>query len=127
MEEDKQITREENPAFFKLWDLMCAKKDNIINRFKGGEIKECWYDYDIYAKTTKDLTMSVWNGKHEPSVDANCKEHVCKAGTRVRVWMVSRFGDVGVTDNLKDPKGYDIRGLDADTDLTDYEFIEKTK
>lgn len=38
--------------------------------------------------------------------------------------MVSRFGDIGVTDNLITPKGYDIRGLDADTDLTDYEFIE---
>ena len=38
--------------------------------------------------------------------------------------MVSRFGDVGVTDNLTNPKGYDARGLDADKDLSDYEFIE---
>jgi hypothetical protein len=39
--------------------------------------------------------------------------------------MVSRFGDVGVTDNLETPTGYDIRGLDADVDLIDYEFILK--
>ena len=119
MEEEKQITREENPAFFKLWDLKC------VQRWKDEQkhLKD-WYSYEIYAKTTKDLTMNVWNGKHEPSVDANCKKHICKAGTRVRVWMVSRFGDVGVTDNLKNPKGYDVRGLDADADLTDYEFIE---
>jgi len=39
--------------------------------------------------------------------------------------MVSRFGDVGVTDNLETPKGYDVRGLDADIDLADYEFIER--
>ena len=119
MEEEKQITREENPAFFKLWDLKCVQKWKEEQK----HLKD-WYSYEIYAKTTKDLTMSVWNGKHEPSVEANCKEHICKAGTRVRVWMVSRFGDAGVTDNLTNPKGYDVRGLDADIDLTDYEFIE---
>lgn len=117
MEEEKQITREENPAFFKLWDLKC------VRRWKEEQkhLKD-WYSYEIYAKTNKDLTMNVWNGQHP--VESNCKEHICKAGTRVRVWMVSRFGDVGVTDNLKNPKGYDVRGLDADVDLTDYEFIE---
>jgi hypothetical protein len=26
----------------------------------------------------------------------------------------------------KTPKGYDVRGLDADIDLTDYEFIERS-
>ena len=30
-------------------------------------------------------------------------------GKKHRVWMVSRFGDVGITDNLKDPKGYNKR------------------
>jgi hypothetical protein len=122
MSEEKVLTREDNPAFFKMWDLKCVqfwKEED-----KG---KKSWSDFEIYAKTTKDLTMSVWNGKHHPSVEANCTEHICKAGTRVRVWMVSRFGDVGVTDKLIDPVGYNVRGLDADVDLTDYEFIEKTK
>lgn len=124
MENEEILTEEKNPMFYKLWDLMCANKENMMNHFKGGVRKECWDDYEIYAKTTKDVTMSVWNGKHEPSVEANCKEHICKAGTRVRVWMVSRFGDIGVTDNLINPKGYDARGLDADKDLIDYEFIQ---
>lgn len=106
MEQEKEFTRELNPNFFKLWDL---KKD--------------WYSFEIYAKTTKDLEMNVWNGMHP--VEENTTKHICKAGTKVRVWMVSRFGDVGVTDNLKNPKGYDVRGLDADIDLTDYEFLER--
>ncbi len=119
MEDEKQMTRIDNPIFFKLWDLKCTK------RWKEEEshLKD-WYSYEIYAKTTRELTMSVWNGSHNPSVEANYKKHVCESGTRVRVWMVSRFGDVGVTDNLINPKGYDIRGLDADKDLAEYEFIE---
>lgn len=120
MTEEKEFTREANPAFYRLWDLKCVQKwreDSIGLK--------SWYDYEIYATTTKDLTMSVWNGNHHPSVEENCTKHICKSGTRVRVWMVSRFGDVGVTDNLTNTKGYDVRGLDADVDLIDYEFIEK--
>jgi len=117
--EQEVFSREKNPLFFKLWDLKCVQKWKDEDKDKKD-----WDDYKIYAKTTKDVEMSVWNGKHEPSVEANCKSHICKSGTRVLVWMVSRMGDVGVTDNLKNPKGYDARGLDADKDLTDYEFIE---
>ncbi len=118
--EDRELTRELNPMFFRLFDIKCIQKWRDDQK----HLRD-WYDYEIYAKTTKDVIMSVWNGKHEPSIEANCEDHVCKSGTRVRVWAVSRFGDVGITDNLKNPRGYDVRGLDADIDLTDYEFIEK--
>jgi hypothetical protein len=51
--------------------------------------------------------MYVWNGKYSEAKDyAN---HTCPKGTKVRIWMVSRFGDIGITDNLIDPKGYDAR------------------
>lgn len=114
---EKELTRENNPNFYKLWDLKC-----VGTFMKIHENMKNWYDYEIYAKTTKDFKMNVWNGEHP--VDENMKSHICKAGTKVRVWMVSRFGDVGVTDNLDNPIGYDVRGLDADLDLVDYEFIE---
>lgn len=120
MSEEKKFNRENNPIFYKLWDIMCVKKWKEEDKDKMS-----WSDYEIYAKTTKDFTMSVWNGSHDPSVEKNCKDHICKAGTRVRVWMVSRMGDAGITDNLINPKGYDVRGIDADTDLTDYEFVLK--
>jgi hypothetical protein len=117
---EEEFTRDKNPNFYKLWDLKCVRK-----WVPGQEGLKDWYDYEIYAKTTRDLEMNVWNGTHP--VDKNTSKHICKKGTRVLVWMVSRFGDVGVTDNLYDPKGYDIRGLDADKDLVDYEFIEIKK
>lgn len=116
---EKDITRENSPAFFKLWDL----KSVPVLGANQTQSKN-WYDYEIYAKTVKDEVMSVWSGNYP--VQGNTEDHICKAGTRVRVWMVSRFGDVGITDNLINPNGYDARGLDADTDLADYEFIDKT-
>lgn len=118
MKQEKEFTRKENPNFFKLWDLKC------VQRWRDDQkhLKD-WYSYEIYAKTQKDLEMSVWNGTHQ--VDDNTTKHICKAGTKVRVCMVSRFGDVGVTENLETPEGYDVRGLDADIDLADYEFLER--
>lgn len=114
---EEEFTIEKNPNFMKLWAL------KSVQRWKDGmEHLKDWYSYEIYAKTTKDFEMSSWNGTHP--VNENTTKHICKAGSRVRVWMVSRFGDIGVTDNLETPKGYDVRGLDADVDLTDFEFIE---
>ena len=81
-----------------------------------------WYNYEIYAYTTRDLEMCVWNGMHP--IDKNTSTHICKVGTKVRIWMVSRFGDVGITDNLVNPNGYDVRGLDANNDLVNYELKE---
>ena len=79
-----------------------------------------WWDVVVTAITKKDFEMKVWNGIHP--VEENTTTHICKAGTRVRVWMVSRFGDAGITDNLKNPKGYDCRGVDVDKDLEDIEI-----
>lgn len=106
MEGQKEFNKENNPNFFMLWERHC--KD--------------WYDYNVYATTTKDIEMRVWNGNHP--YDENVTTHVCRAGTRVRIWTVSRFGDVGITDNLENPRGYDARGIDADNDLVDYEFVK---
>lgn len=117
---EKETTEEDFPMFNKLWDLKCVQKWREEEAHLKG-----WYDFEIYAVTTKDVEMNVWDGIHP--VEDNTSKHICKAGTRVRVWMVSRFGDVGVTDNLLNPKGYDVRGLDADEDLKDYEFIEIIK
>lgn len=118
MSNEYELTREQNPNFFKLWDLKCVQRWNDEQK----HLKH-WYSYDIYAKTIKDIEMRVWNGQHP--VEQNTTNHICKAGTKVMVWMVSRFGDVGITDNLENPTGYNVRGLDADTDLIDYEFIDK--
>lgn len=113
---EKELSREQNPNFFKLWDLKCVR-----SWMDDQKHLKNWNSYKIYAKTTRDIEMNVWNGSHP--VENNTSKHICKSGSRVRIWMVSRFGDVGITDNLENPNGYDARGLDADEDLIDYEFI----
>jgi len=112
-----EVIRENNPMLFKLWELKDIKWWKEED--KG---KKAWHNFKIYADTTKDLEMNVWNGKHP--VEENSTSHICKKGTKVLVWMVSRFGDVGVTDNLIDANGYHVRGLDPDKDLENYEFQE---
>lgn len=84
---EKNFTREDNSNFFKLWDLKCVQRW----RDEQKHLKD-WYSYEIYAITTKDLEMSVWNGIHP--VNINTSKHICKAGTKVRVWMVSKFGSI---------------------------------
>lgn len=77
--------------------------------------------FKIYATTKRNFTMNVWNGKHPSEDKSNWKVHLCKKGTRILVWMVSRFEDVGITDNLVNPVGYDLRGVNCG-DLKNFEF-----
>jgi hypothetical protein len=95
-------------------DLYALKEQSMSNILGQAKLPT-WYDYVITADTTRDVEMSVWNGTHP--VDDNMTKHICPAGTKVRIWMVSRFGDAGITDNLVDPKGYDARNIDVDKDL----------
>ena len=69
MEQEKEFTRELNPNFFKLWDLKCVQK------WRDGQkhLKD-WHSFEIYAKTTKDLEMNVWNGTHP--VEENTTKHI---------------------------------------------------
>ena len=42
--------------------------------------------------------------------DVDAVARVIPSGTKVRIWMVSRFGDVGITDDLStSASGYDAR------------------
>jgi hypothetical protein len=114
------VIKRDTLTFDELFNLMYP-----ANYLKDMRLRFTFSHFEITAVTKKDFEMSVWNGKHEPSVEANSKKHICKAGTKVRVWMVSRFGDCGITDNLVNPKGYDCRGVECE-DLTDWEFNRHT-
>lgn len=50
----------------------------------------------VYGTTTRDIEIFSEN-------------RIIKKGTKVIVWMASRMGDIGITDNLVDALGYCAR------------------
>lgn len=68
--------------------------------------------------------MSEWNGKHLPSIEANMRTYLVPKGSTLKVVMVSRFGDCGLTDDLETDYGYGLRLDWEDAAMTD---IRETK
>jgi|688.fasta_scaffold2758658_1 hypothetical protein len=63
-----------------------------------------------YKFATLRKPVEMWNYKqrwvgNEPQFD----KVMCPAGTRVKIVMVSRFGDVGITEDLTKETGYGAR------------------
>jgi len=110
------ILKKDNLTFEELFNLKYPVETKIDPKWMF-----FWSNFHIFAKTNKEFTMNVWNGIHP--VDENSSEHICPINSKVRIWMVSRMGDVGITDNFINPKGYDCRGVETD-DLYDWEIIK---
>jgi len=84
------------------------------------ELRFFWGKLKIEAETKEDIEMNVWSGKQP--VDENISKHICKKGSKVLVTMASRMGDIGITDNLTNPNGYNTR-----VDISVLESFEITK
>lgn len=59
------------------------------------------------AAPGSQLTMSHWNGNHPP--DENTIEMPIPPGTTLKILVISRLGDFGLTDDLKAEHGYGLR------------------
>lgn len=71
--------------------------------------KEEYKDTSAYVTTAKKLTLKKWNGKHPSSDESNYEVKLIYPGTTLKIVMVSRFGDCGLTDDLNAINGYHIR------------------
>lgn len=60
-----------------------------------------------YMTTKVPMELYKWNQKHP--VDDNTSVVDLPIGTRVKIVMASRFGDVGITDDLSAEYGYHNR------------------
>lgn len=68
-----------------------------------------------FATLREPVTMKHWNGH---GADPEYTDVPLEAGHRVKIVMVSRFGDVGITENLDAETGYGARvPLDVLTDF----------
>ena len=63
-----------------------------------------------YGELQQDTKFSKYLGLWKDGEPA-MKESIAKAGTTVKIVMASRFGDVGITDDLEATHGYKARVL----------------
>lgn len=70
-----------------------------------------------YCTVAKPITLSKWNGVHP--VDKNTTDVVVQPGTTLKIVMVSRFGDCGLTDDLDADHGYHVRVNPDDKEICD--------
>lgn len=68
--------------------------------------RDTWeFEYgELMEDTRMEYYRGYWDG-NEPAMD----EYDVPAGTTVRIVMVSRFGDVGITEKLHNDTGYGKR------------------
>lgn len=68
-----------------------------------------------FGTLKRPVTMRHFTGKWVDGKPQD-REVECPAGTRVRIVMVSRFGDVGITEDLEAVNGYGARVYVDDLD-----------
>lgn len=64
-----------------------------------------------FASLRKPLVMQHWLGRSDDAGQPMFHEVPLEAGHRVKIVMVSRFGDVGITEELTAENGYAARVL----------------
>ena len=95
------------------WDYPC--EDGSVIRV--GPLFHPWIAHERntwphrYMTTKVPLSLRIWNGHHWKKA-GHADEYTEKPlpiGTRVKIVMASRFGDVGITDDLTAENGYHLR------------------
>jgi hypothetical protein len=94
-------------------------------------VKELWQkksnfqDTLAYVTTTQEIELKKWNGTHP--VEKNSILVKIPSGSTLKIVMISRFGDVGLTDNLNAVNGYHTRVPVDDDSITDIRFEREGK
>ena len=92
-----------------LWGMMMdGQRPLTLAEMKSGMRKRY---FQAFATLTRDVVATVWHG-HDAEPQSTTR--LILARTRVRIVMASRFGDVGITDDLEAPGGYCARVMVVD-------------
>ena len=102
--EKRALTDEEVSIIKELY----RRKGYVSNCILDGKmpVKEEILPTHAYVTTAKPVTMSVWqgHGKKPEFID-----HEVPPGSTLKIVMVSRFEDFGLTDDLSAENGYHVR------------------
>lgn len=75
-----------------------------------------------FCVAAKPLVLQKWNQRRPGEPEYT--EVPIPAGTPLKIVMVSRFGDVGLTDDLDAVNGYHIRVFPSDDQIKDLRLIK---
>ncbi len=88
------------------WKEKPMTESELWNRMMDGKGKGPYLFPQAFATLSRPITLRKWRGHNAvPEYDLI----PLLAGTKVRVVMASRFGDVGITDDLAATSGYHYR------------------
>ena len=73
---------------------------------KLNELKASYDTVQGYVTTTRAIKLLQWDAKEPPN---NIVESEVPAGTTLRIVMISKFEDLGLTDDLKEEHDYKVR------------------
>ena len=76
-----------------------------------------------YCTANVDVTLGIWNGRHPPQ--ENMTQVVVKKGSTLKIVMISRFGDVGLTNDLDAEHGYHTRVEPDDGSIVDIRWTRE--
>ena len=102
--------------------LKQSEKETIEKLYGEKEDRGC-LNSSAFVTAAEDMILQHWNGDHP--VGPNTKEvHVSK-GSTLKIVMVSRFGDCGLTDDLEAYSNYGIRLYWNDAAMTDIRLTKQ--
>lgn len=84
---------------------LTKEEDNLRAELWGKKLRH--QDTHAFVTTTEPLPLRRWNGNHP--YDENTTTSTVPAGATLKIVMVSRMGDVGLTDDLTANNGYCLR------------------
>jgi len=103
--EVNKMLKKDSLTFEELFNLNYPAK-----YIENPSLRFIWSKFTIHAYTKKKIISKF-------------EKKTINKGMKVRVWMISRLGDVGITDNLINAIGYDAR-VDI-TNLENFEIIKQ--
>lgn len=106
-----------------------TKKPRTLTDTEIAVVKELYQNKADYKETiayvtaAEELVLKKWNGQHP--VESNQSEVTILPGATLKIVMVSRFGDCGLTDDLNAVHGYHLRVNFDDPCITDIRRISQ--
>jgi hypothetical protein len=99
-------------------------KERALTEDETAVVKELYQNKSAYKNThayvtvARKLVLKKWNGRHPSDDKSNWSEAIMQPGATLKIVMVSRFGDCGLTDDLSAINGYHIRVEFDDPSIT---------